>query len=121
MTVEADGQYGSTTLLATLRKDDPHSLRYSAISQGGRSQWAPWGLMDQALKTGASQAEASLGKSVWAYLSSPEGAVEGDAVAKLMGGAFSAVDVAAAERLDTRAIGEPRLTSAVRRARFYGR
>jgi len=102
---ESAGGYESTALLAKLEKDNPWSLRHLAICQGGHSSWAPWGLMDRALETGDPQAEAALGMSVWSYLATPQGAVEGEAVAALMGGVFSAVDRAAAERLNTRGLG----------------
>lgn len=105
MTVELDGRFGMTPLLATLRENDPSQLRYLAISQGGSGHWRPWGMLDQAVRTGAPQADTSLGTSFWEYLASNGGAEEANAFAKVFGGIFAAVDEAAAGHLATLDVG----------------
>ena len=84
--MEEGGGYSGTPLLATLRKDDPAALYDVAISQEGLGHWASWGRLDQAVRTGERQTEAALGRDVWEYYGSAEGAVEAAAFSRAMAG-----------------------------------
>ena len=58
--ISADGlHYTGTSLLNTLQKDDPHSLRYFAISQSAPGHWLPWGKFPEAVRTGQHQVTAA--------------------------------------------------------------
>jgi hypothetical protein len=80
---KADG-FSATSLLKTLRRDDPTSMRDSIISWIGPAYQFPRAKMDEAIRTGATQVTTTLGSSVWDYYASPEGAVEGRALAGSM-------------------------------------
>ncbi|MEU6083616.1 methyltransferase [Streptomyces sp. NPDC047108] len=56
-------RYEGTSLLGTLRKDDPNSLRGFAISQAAPGHWLPWGLFPEAVRSGGHQIEAAHGES----------------------------------------------------------
>lgn len=55
--------YRGTSLLSTLIKDDPNSLRGFAISQAAPGHWLPWGLFPEAVRTGQRQINAAHGDS----------------------------------------------------------
>ncbi|WP_328661679.1 methyltransferase [Streptomyces sp. NBC_00334] len=68
----ASGQDGerftATPLLRTLRTGAPGSLRDLALYGGTASHWAPWGNLSEAVRTGAPQAEATLGAPFFDWL-----------------------------------------------------
>ncbi|GAB7522929.1 methyltransferase [Paraburkholderia sp. 2C] len=65
--------FGSTQLLRTLRKDDPASLRSSALLQTSASHWLPWGRICESVASGEPQIESTLGHDFWTHLeASPE-------------------------------------------------
>ena len=64
MTYDKDRGFSATSILATLRKDDPRSLRAMAVVQAGYGHWAPWGRLDEVIRTGLSQTEPALGSSL---------------------------------------------------------
>jgi hypothetical protein len=66
VTEEADGRFGSTPLLATLRSDDPRSLRPFVLSQ--ISDWMPWGHLADGIRTGARSLKAFGGVGLFEYL-----------------------------------------------------
>jgi hypothetical protein len=96
-----DGSYGSTPLLATLHSEGTHSLRDLAIVQGGPGHWLPWGRLDDALRTGQQQAEATLGSKLWDYYASEPGKMEGRAFTGAMSGAMPDIDAAVKLNVDT--------------------
>lgn len=53
--------YRGSSLLSTLNKDDPNSLRGFAISQAAPGHWLPWGLFPEAVRTGQRQINAAHG------------------------------------------------------------
>jgi len=61
MTSDDGLHYAGTSLLNTLQKDDPHSLRYFAISQSAAGHWLPWGRFTEAVRTGRHQVTAAHG------------------------------------------------------------
>lgn len=62
MTSEDGGaHYSATSLLSTLVKDDPNSLRGFAISQSAPGHWLPWGLFPEAVRSGKRQIRAAHG------------------------------------------------------------
>jgi O-methyltransferase domain/Dimerisation domain len=63
--VNEQHRFGSTPLLATLRTGVPHSLRDVALVHGSPGHWLPWGYFPQAVRAGAPQTEAALGRDIW--------------------------------------------------------
>ena len=55
--------YSGTSLLSTLGKDAPNSLRGFAISQASPGHWLPWGLFPEAVRTGQRQIKAAHGEA----------------------------------------------------------
>jgi len=55
--------FTGTSLLSTLRQDDPHSLRHFAISQSAPGHWLPWGRFPEAVRTGRHQVTAAHGEA----------------------------------------------------------
>ncbi|MDQ0513332.1 methyltransferase family protein [Ancylobacter amanitiformis] len=72
-----DAGYAGTALLRTLRSNTSHSLRDLALIQGGPGHWVPWGRLDDALRTGRAQTEATLGQSLRDYYARRSGAPAG--------------------------------------------
>jgi O-methyltransferase domain/Dimerisation domain len=58
---DGGGHYIGTSLLSTLIKDDPNSLRGFAISQAAPGHWLAWGQFPEAVRTGQSQIKAAHG------------------------------------------------------------
>jgi hypothetical protein len=92
--------FAATPLLRTLGKDDALSLRDLAIMQGGKAHWGPLGSLDQAVRTGRPQDEATLGAKIWDYYASPEGECEGVAVSRVMARTLAA-DAVTAQQINT--------------------
>ena len=65
--VYAEGQYRATARLEVLREDAPMSLKYLAIGLAGPSSWGPCGRLPEAVKTGAVQSTAALGRPVFEH------------------------------------------------------
>jgi O-methyltransferase domain/Dimerisation domain len=55
--------YTGTSLLKTLQKDDPNSLRCFAISQSAPGHWLPWGRFAEAVQTGQHQVDVVHGEA----------------------------------------------------------
>jgi hypothetical protein len=68
LTADPQGRFYSTPLLATLRKDDPQSLRGLAMAVTSRAQWLPAGELVSAVRSGQTQASAALGTDFYSYL-----------------------------------------------------
>ncbi|MFJ6893984.1 methyltransferase [Streptomyces hokutonensis] len=62
MTTQDGQHFTGTSLLSTLRHDDPHSLRHFAISQSAPGHWLPWGRFPEAVRTGRHQVTAAHGE-----------------------------------------------------------
>lgn len=62
-----DDTFSLTPLGETLRSNVPGSMRDMAIAQTGRGHWQPWGAFVDAVKTGRTQAEQVLGKSIFQH------------------------------------------------------
>ena len=67
MTYDPQEGFSATSLLNTLRKDDPASMRDTVIAQMGRGFDLPRSLLHEAVRTGSPQADATLDSSLWAY------------------------------------------------------
>ncbi|WP_204358541.1 methyltransferase [Streptosporangium sp. 'caverna'] len=102
--------FASTSLLATLHPDTPHSLHHLALSQAAPGHWQPWGRFPDAVRTGATQGPAAYGSEVWDYLvNNPDEAhyftrslanitaMTNAEVARQIGGAGLTVDVGGAD------------------------
>ncbi|MEV0471263.1 methyltransferase [Streptomyces prunicolor] len=63
MTSDDGRHFTGTSLLSTLRQDDPHSLRHFAISQSAPGHWLPWGTFPEAVRTGLHQVTAAHGQA----------------------------------------------------------
>ncbi|MBI0375857.1 methyltransferase [Streptomyces albiflaviniger] len=69
LATSTDGKrFESTSLLDTLRTDNPDSLRDLALWGGTESHWLPWGRLADAIRTGTPQAQAALGAPVFDWL-----------------------------------------------------
>jgi O-methyltransferase domain/Dimerisation domain len=68
LTADADGRFASTPLLATLKKDEPGSMRDLALATTLPVQWLPWSEFISSVRTGKSQAGAALGMDFFEYL-----------------------------------------------------
>ncbi|MEU8825073.1 methyltransferase [Streptomyces sp. NPDC048636] len=58
---DGGAHYRGTSLLSTLHKEDPNSLRGFAISQAAPGHWLPWGRFSEAIRTGQHQITAAHG------------------------------------------------------------
>jgi SAM-dependent methyltransferase len=73
----ADGErFESTSLLDTLRADNPGSLRDLALWGGAESHWLPWGRLADAVRTGATPARDALGSPFFDWLATRSGEAE---------------------------------------------
>jgi hypothetical protein len=67
--VTYDGEsFAGTSLLDTLRKDNPKNLLGMALSWPAPGHWLPWGRFTDAVKTGQSQTVRTLGTGLFEYL-----------------------------------------------------
>ena len=64
---DCNSRFSGTSLLDTLRKDNPQSLRAIAVSWPLPGHWLPWGRFAEAVKTGKSQAVPALGAGLCEY------------------------------------------------------
>jgi SAM-dependent methyltransferase len=77
LATSADGKrFESTSLLDTLRTDKPGSLRDLALWGGAESHWLPWGRLADAVRTGATPAQAALGSPFFDWLATQSGEAE---------------------------------------------
>ncbi|MCV7372186.1 methyltransferase [Mycolicibacterium arabiense] len=68
LTADADGRFASTPLLATLKTDEPDSMRGLALATTLPAQWLPWSEFITSVRTGKNQAGAALGMDFFEYL-----------------------------------------------------
>jgi hypothetical protein len=60
----ADGvRFTGTSLLSTLRKDDPNSMRGMALAQAAPGHWLSWGRFPDAVRSGERQIRAAHGEA----------------------------------------------------------
>jgi O-methyltransferase domain/Dimerisation domain len=67
LTYDGQSKFAATSLLNTLHKDNPASLRGLALVQSSETHWLPWGRFSDAIRTGEPQAIATLGRSMWEH------------------------------------------------------
>jgi hypothetical protein len=100
-TVDGDGRFSATSLLGTLSRDAPGSLRNMALVNGGPGYWLPWGKLAEAVRTGERQTMPTLGRELWDhYAARPD---EGAAFTDLMSELSATMAEEAAGLIDTRA------------------
>ena len=64
---DGNSRFAGTSLLDTLRKDKPQSLRAIAVSWPLPGHWLPWGRFAEAVRTGKSQTVPALGAGLFEY------------------------------------------------------
>jgi hypothetical protein len=102
MSYVGDLKFATTPLLRTLHKDDPGSLRDTALAHTGPFTRLPWGNLVEAIKTGKPQTVATLGSNAFEYLSNtPAEAVVFSQVMRRMS---MGISKEAADLLDTRSV-----------------
>jgi hypothetical protein len=102
MTHDGQAKFAATPLLHTLHTDAAHSLRGLALVIPAPGHWLPWGRLRDAIKTGAPQAIATLGRSLWDYLAdTPD---EAAAFTDAMKGTAGVVNWDAARLVDTHSV-----------------
>jgi O-methyltransferase domain len=70
----------------------------------GHGHWSPWGNLSEAIKTGTSQALATLGTNLWEYYRISEGMEEGKSFTKAVAAVTSVVAPEAARSIDTKSV-----------------
>jgi hypothetical protein len=103
-TYDRSSGFSATPLLMTLHRDAPGSLRDLALILAGHGHWSPWGNLSEAMKTGASQAQATLGTNLWEYYRKPEGMEEGKSFTKAVAAVTSVVAPEAARTINTKGV-----------------
>ncbi|MEV6133699.1 methyltransferase [Streptomyces violaceusniger] len=77
LATSTDGKrFESTSLLDTIRTDEPGSLRDLALWGGAESHWLPWGRLADAVRTGTTPAGAALGAPFFDWLATRPGEAE---------------------------------------------
>ena len=99
-TYDGESRFTATSLLNTLRTDNPRSLRDLAMLMAGPANWLPWGRFVDSVKTGQPQAVAALGKMVFEYIA--ERPAESQTFTRAMKRAITLVTEEVARVLDTR-------------------
>jgi len=94
-----NSRFAGTSLLDTLRKDSPQSLRAIALSWPLPGHWLPWGRFAEAVKTGKSQAVPALGAGLFEYFAT--NAAEAASFTESMTSLTSTVAKETAKRIDT--------------------
>jgi hypothetical protein len=102
VTYDGESQFASTSLLDTLRKDNPKNIRGLAVSWPARAHWQPWGRFVDAVRSGQSQAVPALGMGLFEYYS--KNSAEATAFTEAMTNLTSTVAKEAAQVIDTSAV-----------------
>ncbi|WP_082965317.1 methyltransferase [Mycobacterium sp. ACS1612] len=105
LVTSADGvHFTGTSLLSTLRKDDPNSMRGMALAQAAPGHWLTWGRFPDAVRGGERQIRAAHGEAetIFDYFAThpDEGSLFTEAMSNLT--ATVANDIAA--MIDTRSV-----------------
>ena len=103
MTYDDHSGFSATPLLNTLLKDDPQSLRSTALAQPAQGHWLPLGRLSQSIKTGLPQATEALGAPVWDYYASAP--LEANAFTESMNRLSTQISTEVANLIDTKNIG----------------
>ena len=96
---DGNSRFAGTSLLDTLRKDNPQSLRAIAVSWPLPGHWLPWGRFAEAVKTGTSQTVPALGAGLFEYFAT--NAAEAAAFTESMTSLTSSVAKETAKRINT--------------------
>jgi O-methyltransferase/methyltransferase family protein len=99
---DGNSRFSGTSLLDTLRKDHPQSLRAIAVSWPLPGHWLPWGRFAEAVKTGNSQTVPALGAGLFEYFAA--NAAEAAAFTESMTSLTSTVAKETAKRINTRGV-----------------
>lgn len=102
VTYDGECRFTATSLLNTLRTDNPQSLRDLAMLMAGPANWLPWGRFVDCVKTGQPQAVAALGKMVFEYIA--ERPAVSQTFTRAMQRAITFVTQEVARILDTRSV-----------------
>jgi len=100
MAYNEDSGFAATPLLRTLHKDDPNSLKGTALVQPASAHWLPWGRITDAIRSGKPQDEAALRCSAWDYFAKTP--AEAEAFTQSMNAITRGVARDAARLIDTR-------------------
>ena len=95
---DGNSRFAGTSLLDTLRKDNPQSLRAIAVSWPLPGHWLPWGRFAEAVKTGTSQTVPALGAGLFEYFAT--NAAEAAAFTESMTSLTSSVAKETAKRIN---------------------
>lgn len=95
-------RFAATPLLQTLHRAAPESLRGFALSLTAAGHWRPWGQLLEAVRTGASQASATLGDSLFDYYAKQP--KEAAAFTEGLLGMTAVAGAAAAKAIDTASV-----------------
>ena len=83
--LDAQGdRFSLTPLGEILRSDVPGSMRSALVAEMAPGHWLPWGLLEDAVRTGKPAAQKALGMDVWTYYE--KNAEEGFLFAEAMSG-----------------------------------
>ena len=96
---DGNSRFAGTSLLDTLRKGNPQSLRAIAVSWPLPGHWLPWGRFAEAVKTGKSQTVPALGAGLFEYFAT--NAAEAAAFTESMTSLTSTVAKETAKRINT--------------------
>jgi hypothetical protein len=102
VTYDGRSRFAATSLLDTLRKENPKSLRGLAVSLPAPGHWLPWGRFTDAVKTGQSQTVPALGAGIFEYFATH--AAEAAAFTEAMTSLTSTVAEETAQVIDTSAV-----------------
>ncbi|AXC10446.1 O-methyltransferase [Acidisarcina polymorpha] len=102
MTYQEDSGFTATPLLRTLHKDDPNSLRGTALAQPASGHWLPWGRLSDAIRSGQPQDVAALGCKTWEHFAKTP--ADAEAFTQFMEASSLGISREAAGLLDTRSI-----------------
>lgn len=104
LVTSADGEhFAGTSLLSTLQKDEPNSLRGMVLSHTAPGHWLPWGLLPDAIRSGERQIKAAHGtETYFDYLA--ENLEQAGHFTEAMSNLSAAAAVEIAKVLDTRGV-----------------
>lgn len=97
LTQEADGRFGATPLLETLRADHPRSMRAGVLSMMGN--WLPWRDFEEGLRSGNTPSAKAFGGTMFDYLAAHP--AEADTFTTAMAATTGQWGAAMADTLDT--------------------
>lgn len=104
LVTSTDGvHFAGTSLLGTLRRDAPNSLRGLALAQSAPGHWLPWGRLPDAIRTGERQIKAAHGtETYFDYLA--ENLEEAGHFTEAMSNVSAAAAIEIANVLDTEGV-----------------